>query len=65
LLASRLIPLGMLQGLMFEKVHGKNMNWALYAKWTNNEQHWHKARVEQIEFLNDEDEGEASLKYKV
>jgi len=39
LLASRLIPLGMLRRLTFEKVHGKNMNWALYAKWTNNKQH--------------------------
>ncbi len=55
----------MLWGLMFEKVHGKNMNWALYAKWINNEQHWHKAKVEQIEFLSDEDEGEASFEYKI
>jgi hypothetical protein len=55
----------MLQRLMFEKVHGKNMNWALYANWTNNEHHWCKARAEQIEFLSDEDEGEASLEYKV
>jgi hypothetical protein len=55
----------MLQGLTFEKVHGKNINWALYAKWTNNEQHWRKARVQQIKFLNDEDEGEASLEYKI
>ncbi len=39
LLASILIPLGMVQGLTFGKVHGKNMNWALYVKWTNNEQH--------------------------
>jgi hypothetical protein len=31
-LASRLIPLSMVQGLTFEKVHGKNMNWALYVK---------------------------------
>jgi hypothetical protein len=37
LLTSRLIPLGMVQGLMFVKVHGKNMNWALYVEWTNNE----------------------------
>jgi len=65
LFASRLIPLGMLQRLTFEKVHGKNMNWALYAKWTNNEQHWRKATVKQIEFLSDEDEGETSLEYKV
>jgi hypothetical protein len=65
LLALRLIPLGMLQGLTFEKVHGKNINWALYAKWTNNEQHWRKARVQQIKFLSDEDEGEASLEYKI
>ncbi len=34
LLTLRLIPLGMVQGLMFEKVHGKNMIWALYVKWT-------------------------------
>jgi hypothetical protein len=65
LLASKLIPLGMLQGLTFEKVDGKNMNWALYAKWTNNEQHWRKARVQQIKFLSDEDEGEALVEYKV
>jgi hypothetical protein len=65
LLASKLIPLGMLQGLTFEKVHGKNMNWALYAKWTNNEQHWRKARVQQIKFLSDKDEGEASVEYIV
>jgi hypothetical protein len=65
LFASRLIPLGMVQRLTFEKVHGKNMNWAFYAKWTDNEQHWHKARAEQIEFLSDKDEGEASLVYKV
>ncbi len=65
LLTSRLIPLGMVRGLTFEKVHGKNMNWALYAKWTNNEQHWGKARAKQIEFLSDEDEGEASLEFKV
>jgi len=64
-LASKFIPLCMLQRLMFEKVHGKNMNWALYANWTNNEHHWCKARAEQIEFLSDEDEGEASLEYKV
>jgi hypothetical protein len=38
-LTSRLIPLGMVRRLTFEKVHGKNMNWTLYAKWTNNEQH--------------------------
>ncbi len=55
----------MLQGLTFEKVDGKNMNWALYAKWTNNEQHWRKARVQQIKFLSDEDEGEALVEYKV
>jgi hypothetical protein len=55
----------MVRGLSFEKVHGKNMNWALYAKWTNNEQHWHKARVEQIKFLSDRDEREASLEYRV
>jgi len=65
LLASRLIPLGTVQGLTFEKVHGKNMNWALYVEWTNNEQHWHKVKVEQIKFLSDEDEGEASLGYRV
>jgi hypothetical protein len=55
----------MLQGLTFEKVHGKNMNWALYAKWTNNEQHLRKARVQQIKFLSDKDEGEASVEYIV
>jgi hypothetical protein len=65
LLTSRLNPLGMVRRLMFEKVYGKNMNWALYAKWTNNEQHWRKTRIEQIEFLSDEDEGEMSLEYKV
>jgi len=32
------------------------MNWALHAKWTNNEQHWHKAKAEKIKLLNDEDE---------
>jgi hypothetical protein len=37
LLTSRLIPLSILRGLTFEKVHRKNMNWAFYAKWTNNE----------------------------
>jgi hypothetical protein len=26
------------------------------VEWTNNEQHRHKARIEQIEFLSDEDE---------
>jgi hypothetical protein len=55
----------MAQGLASEKVHGMNMNWALYAKWTNNEQHQRKARTKQIEFLNDEDEGKTSLEYKV
>jgi len=62
--ASRLIPLGMVQRLTFEKVHGKNMKWAFYVEWTNNEQHWHKARVEQVEFLNDKDEGECQLRTK-
>ncbi len=36
LLTSRLIPLGMVRRLTFEKVHGKNLNSALFAKWTNN-----------------------------
>jgi hypothetical protein len=39
MLASILIPLGMVQRLTFEKVHGKNMKWTLYVEWTNNEQH--------------------------
>jgi hypothetical protein len=35
---SRLISLSMAQGLTFEKIHGKPMNWALYTKWTNKKQ---------------------------
>jgi hypothetical protein len=38
LLASRLISLGMAQGLASKKIHGKPMNWALYAEWTNKKQ---------------------------
>lgn len=32
------------------------MNWALYVEWTNKKQQWHKARVEHIELLSDEEE---------
>jgi len=35
--ASKLIPLGMARGLMFEEFHGKHMNWAFYVEWINNE----------------------------
>lgn len=58
LLASRLISLGMAQGLASKKIHGKPMNWALYVEWTNKKQQWHKVQVEQIELLSDEEENE-------
>jgi hypothetical protein len=37
-LASRIISLGMARGIMIELARGKKMNWAMYAKWTNQEQ---------------------------
>jgi hypothetical protein len=38
LLTSSLISLGMARGLAYEKIHGKPMNWALHAEWTNQKQ---------------------------
>jgi hypothetical protein len=36
--ASRIISLGMAKGIVMELMKGKKMNWAIYAKWTNQEQ---------------------------
>jgi hypothetical protein len=50
--------LGMVRGLACKKM-GKQMNWGMYAKWTNNEYQHHKSRssFEQIDVINSNEEG--------
>ncbi len=41
----------MARGLACERLN-KPLNWAMYIEWTNVEQQWCMARVEQIDLLN-------------
>jgi len=46
--ASRIISLGMAKGIVMELMKGKKMNWAIYAKWTNQEQQWWKTPLVEL-----------------
>jgi hypothetical protein len=55
---SSLIFLGMARGLACRKM-GKQMNWVMYVKWTDNEYQHHKSKssFEQIDVINSNEEG--------